>query len=141
MPKKGENIYKRNKIRNEFIPYLKELNPNIIQNLSRISKIIKDENEYINIEVKNIYNKISDESLGKIEIDLKLFNNLHITIKQNLILYVINKLIGNTKNIEKVNIDDIIKISMRNIGNKYIILNKNLKIIIKNGKIIFMLLA
>ena len=136
-----ENIYKRNKIRNELIPYLKEINPNIIQNLSRISKIIKDENEYINLEVENIYKKISCESLGKIEIELKTFNNLHIAMKQNLILYTIKKLLGNTKNIEKVNIDDIIKISMRNIGNKYIILNKNLKIIIKNGKIIFMLLA
>lgn len=136
-----ENIYKRNKIRNELIPYLKEINPNIIQNLSRISKIIKDENEYINLEVENIYKKISCESLGKIEIELKTFNNLHIAMKQNLILYTIKKLLGNTKNIEKVNIDDIIKISMRNIGNKYMILNKKLKILIKNGKIIFMLLA
>ena len=136
-----ENIYKRNKIRNELIPYLKQINPNIIQNLSRVSKIIKNENEYINIEVENIYNKISSESLGKIELDLKSFDNLHIAMKQNLILYTIKKLLGSTKNIEKVNIDDIIKISMRNVGNKYIILNKKLKITIKNGKIIFTLLA
>ena len=136
-----ENIYKRNKIRNELIPYLKQINPNIIQNLSRVSKIIKNENEYINIEVENIYNKISSESLGKIELDLKSFNNLHIAMKQNLVLYAINKLVGNVKNIEKINIDDIIKISMRNVGNKYIILNKKLKITIKNGKIIFTLLA
>ena len=46
-------------------------------------------------------------------------------------------MVGNTRNIEKINIDDIIEMSNRNIGNKYIMLNKNIKISIKNKKIIF----
>lgn len=132
-----ENVYKRNKIRNELLPYLKGLNPNIIQNLSRLSKIIKNENEYINSEVENIYNKISTETLGKIELEEKAFNVLPITIKQNLILYTVQKLFGTTRNLQKVNIDDIIEMSKRNIGNKYMIVNKKLKITIKNKKIIF----
>ena len=132
-----ENIYKRNKIRNELLPYLKELNPNIVQNLSRLSKIVKNENTYINKEVENIYNKIGNESLGKIELEANSFNNLPINIRQNLILYVIQKLLGTTRNIQKVNIDDIIEMSRRNIGNKYTIVNKNLKVSIKNKKIIF----
>lgn len=132
-----ENIYKRNKIRNELLPYLKELNPNIVQNLSRLSKIVKNENTYINKEVENIYNKIGSESLGKIELEVNSFNNLPINIRQNLILYVIQKLLGTTRNIQKVNIDDIIEMSRRNIGNKYTIANKNLKVSIKNKKIIF----
>ena len=132
-----ENIYKRNKIRNELLPYLKELNPNIVQNLSRLSKIVKNENTYINKEVENIYNKIGSESLGKIELEVNSFNNLPINIRQNLILYVIQKLLGTTRNIQKVNIDDIIEMSRRNIGNKYTIVNKNLKVSIKNKKIIF----
>ena len=132
-----ENIYKRNKIRNELLPYLKELNPNIVQNLSRLSKIVKNENTYINKEVENIYNKIGNESLGKIELEVNSFNNLPINIRQNLILYVIQKLLGTTRNIQKVNIDDIIEMSRRNIGNKYTIVNKNLKVSIKNKKIIF----
>lgn len=136
-----ENIYKRNKIRNELIPYLKELNPNIVQNLSRISKIIKNENEYINKQVENIYNKISNESLGNIEIDLKKFNEQEIAIKEKLVLYTIDKVFGSTKNIEKINIDDIIKMCQKNVGNKYIIPNKNIKIFIQNKKIIFMPLA
>lgn len=132
-----ENIYKRNKIRNELLPYLKELNPNIVKNLSRLSKIVKNENTYINKEVENIYNKISNESLGKIELEVNLFNSLPINIKQNLILYVIQKLLGTTRNIQKINVDDIIEMSNRNIGNKYTIVNKNLKVSIKNKKIIF----
>lgn len=136
-----ENIYKRNKIRNELIPYLKELNPNIIQNLSRLSKIVKDENTYINLQVKNIYNKISKEYLGEIELELNEFQKIDIVLKQNLIIYTIAKLLGDARNVEKINIDDIIKMTNRNIGNKYIIINKKLKILLKNRKIIFISLT
>ena len=132
-----ENIYKRNKIRNELLPYLKELNPNIIQNLSRLSKIVKNEREYINLETEKVYNKKTQQSLGKIEIDVKEFQKLERALKENLIIYVITKLLGNARNIEKVNIDDIIEMADKNIGNKYMELNKKIKVLIKNKKIIF----
>lgn len=132
-----ENIYKRNKIRNELLPYLKELNPNIIQNLSRLSKIVKNEKEYINSETKKVYNKITKQSLGKIEMELKDFQKLNTALKENLVIYAITKLLGDARNVEKVNIDDIIEMADKNIGNKYMEINKNLKILIKNKKIIF----
>lgn len=132
-----ENIYKRNIVRNKILPQMKEINPNIVENLSRLSKIIKSENSYIKNEVKNIYNRIATLSLGKIEIDIHEFQKLELSLKQNLILYAINQIAGSTRNIEKINIDDIIEMSNRNIGNKYIMLNKNIKISIKNKKIIF----
>ncbi len=161
-----ENIYRRNIIRNKLLPQLQELNPNIVESLSNLSKIVKVQNIHIKNEVENIYNKIATEelntnnlqnkndssmpkaknkvsnvTLGKIELHLLEFQKLDVSLQQNLILYTINKLFGNTKNIEKVNIDDIIIICRRNVGNKYICPNKNLKILIKNKKIIFIPLA
>lgn len=135
-----ENIYKRNKIRNELLPYLKKINPNIVESLSRLSKIVKEENTYIKKETEKIYDniKIKDEkNLGKIELDIKEFNKLEIAIKKNLIIKCIEETIGDSRNIEKINIDDIIKICSNNIGNKYILPNKKIKILIKNKKIIF----
>ena len=158
-----ENIYRRNIIRNKLLPEIKELNPNIVQSLSNLSKIVKVQNMHIKNEVENIYNKIAtevldtdnlqnnsesslqktksrvgNETLGKIELDLPEFQKLDQSLKQNLIIYTINKVLGNARNIEKTNIDDIIKMCGRNIGNKYMYPNKNLKILIKNKKIIFM---
>ena len=135
-----KNIYKRNKIRNELLPYLKKINPNIVESLSRLSKIVKEENTYIKKETEKIYDniKIKDEkNLGKIELDIKEFNKLEIAIKKNLIIKCIEETIGDSRNIEKINIDDIIKICSNNIGNKYILPNKKIKILIKNKKIIF----
>ena len=132
-----ENIYRRNIIRNKILPEIKELNPNIVQSLSNLSKIVKVQNMHIKNEVENIYNKIGSPSLGKIELDLPAFQKLDLGMQQNLILYTISKALGSARNIEKVNVDDIIKMCKRNVGNKYIYPNKNLKILIENKKIIF----
>ena len=195
-----ENIYRRNIIRNKLLPQLQELNPNIVESLSNLSKIIKVQNMHIKNEVENIYRKIGTETinkeietkllsteigeeafetkieeetldkkvekkaynknnsenslqkinkvqktkskekvgdLGKVELDLPEFQKLDLSVQQNLILYTINKVLGSARNVEKINIDDIIKMCKRNVGNKYIYPNKNLKILVKNKKIIF----
>ena len=58
-------------------------------------------------------------------------------IKKRIIMYTIYKVLGNTQNVEKVNIEDIIKLCENNIGNKYLTPNKNIKILVNKGKIFF----
>ena len=134
-----ENIYTRNKIRNICIPYIeKEFNSNIIKTLGRLSEIVCEETEYINSIIKVEYGKILVERTKKeIVLDLKQLNKLEMAIKKRLILYTISELIGNTCGIEKVNIEDIVKLCERNIGNKYLKPTKNIKILVKNKKVFF----
>lgn len=132
-----ENKYNRNKIRNICIPYLqKELNSNVIKNISRLSEIANEEQKYIEKNVEKSFNKICIENTeNKIILDIKMFVKEELVIKRRLILYTINKLIGTTINIEKINIDDIIKLCERNIGNKFLIPTKGIKVFVKKGKI------
>lgn len=132
-----ENKYNRNKIRNICIPYLqKELNSNVIKNISRLSEIANEEQKYIEKNVEKSFNKICIENTeNKIILDLKMFVKEELVIKRRLILYTINKLIGATINIEKINIDDIIKLCERNIGNKFLVPTKGIKVFVKKGKI------
>ena len=155
-----ENIYTRNKIRNKLIPFIKEeFNPNIIEAINKLSKITEEEQNYLNKIVNNIYddllientqnntiNNVGVATLGdpqnkqqenQIILDLKKFNNQDIVIKRKIILYTIKKVYGNAQNIEKIHIDDIIKLCERNIGNKYLTPHKNIKVYIKNKKIFF----
>ena len=134
-----ENIYTRNKIRNIVIPYIKEeFNPNIINTLERLSQLICEEEEYIENQVKKIYNSIlMEEKEEQIILDIKEFNKQEKVIKSRVLLYTITKLFGNSKNIEKVHIEDIIKLCENNIGNKYLTPNKKIKILVKNQKIYF----
>ena len=140
-----ENIYTRNKIRNIVIPYIKkEFNPNIIETMDRLSILVIEQEEYIQNQVKKIYKELLlEENLQKdkekdyIVLDLKKFNNQEKVIKSNIIIYTITRLFNTAKGIERIHIEDIIKLCGNNIGNKFLTPNKNLKVLVKNGKIKF----
>lgn len=131
-----DNTYTRNKIRNIVIPYLKrEFNPNIINGINRLSQIVKEQEEYITKQVKKAYKEVIITENKDIIFDLKKFNSLDKVIQKRLILLAIEKIFGDTKGIEKINLEDIIKMCNNNIGNKYLKPNKKTKIEIKNKKI------
>ena len=70
--------------------------------------------------------------------NLKKFNKLDEFIKSQVILNMIQRTIGNLQGIEKIHIDDIIIMCSKNIGNKYLTPNKNIKILVKAGIVYFM---
>ena len=134
-----ENEYTRNKIRNIVIPYInKEFNPNFIETMNRLSEVAVETENYLQKETIKTYEelKLSEQSKS-ITLNLKEFNKKDILIKKRILIYTINKVLGNVQNIEKVNIEDIIKMCENNIGNKYLKPNKNIKVMINNGKIFF----
>ena len=135
-----ENIYDRNKIRNIVIPYVqKEFNPNIVKTLDRLSEIAKSEDEYMEKQMKSAYQELLiKEKKEEIVLDLKKFNLQETVIKARLIRYIIKRLFGTTKSLEKIHIQDIIKLCDSNIGNKYLTPNKNSKVLVKNHCIYFM---
>lgn len=135
----NENTYTRNKVRNLLIPYIKEnFNPNIIETLNRMSELVYEDDMYFNKIVEETYTKILvEKTKEQIVLNLKDFNSLEKVIKSRIILYTINELLTTAKDIEKIHIEDIIKLCGNNIGNKYLIPNKRLKIMVKNKKIFF----
>jgi tRNA(Ile)-lysidine synthase len=129
----------RNKIRNIVLPFIKkEFNPNIVETLDRLSMVISEEDKYLDKKTLEMFEKLKiKEEKGLIVLNLRDFNKQDIVIKTRLILYTIEKTIGNVQNIEKVNIDDIIKLCEKNVGNKYLMPNKSIKILVNKGQIFF----
>lgn len=135
-----ENIYNRNKVRNELIPFLKkEFNPNILEGINRLSDLAREEEEYFEEIISKKYEELKiGENLNEIVLELHKFNELNKVIKSKIIIYTINKANGNVQGIGKIHIEDIIKLCENNIGNKYLTPNKNVKVFVKKGKIFFM---
>lgn len=128
----------RNQIRNIVLPYIKNnFNPNIIETMSRLSQITAETEEYLQKETIKQYNEIKLEETQKIILNLKEFNKKEILIRKKILLHAISKTLGNLQDIEKVNIEDIIKMCEKNIGNKYLKPNKNIKVYVNKGKIFF----
>ena len=134
-----ENEYTRNKIRNICIPYIKqEFNPNIINTLERLATTVREEEKYMLSKTEEAYaNLLIHENENEIILNAKLFADLEKVIKRRLVLYTINKLLGNTFGIQKINVEDIVELCEKNVGNKCIMPNKNIKITLKNKKIFF----
>ena len=107
--------------------------------MNRLSDVIVEEDNFMKKITEENYNKIKiSEKSNEIILDLKLFNKEEEIIRKRLILYTIAKSLGNTQNVEKINIEDIIKLCSNNIGNKYLMPNKNIKVKIQKGKIYFL---
>lgn len=134
-----KNIYTRNKVRNLLIPYIKEnFNPNIVEAINRLSNLSKVEDEYLEqITAKSFKEIVLEKQSNQIILDLNKFNLQELVIKNRLVLYTINILFGTRSGIEKKHIEDIIKLCSNNIGNKFLIPNKKVKVLVKNKKIFF----
>ena len=132
-----ENDYTRNKIRNIVIPYIqKEFNPNIIETMDRLSQVATEESDYIELQARQMYEKLLiDKDEKQVVLNLKTFNELNKVIKSRIILLAIKDVKGSTQRIEKIHIQDIIKLCANNVGNKFLTPNKNVKVLIKNKKI------
>lgn len=133
-----ETAYTRNKIRLELIPYLENnINSNVVDGISRLSKIVAEEEDFVNQEVQKAYDAIliENENDNTICFSLKKFNSLHILLRKRLIIKAIFNLLGNAKDIEKVHIDDIVKMCENNVGGKFLTPKKYLKVTVKNHKI------
>ena len=78
-----ENEYTRNKIRNIVIPYIKsEFNPNILDTITRLSSISKEEGEYLELKTKEAYQRMLIEENEQIILDLKKFNSEELVIRK-----------------------------------------------------------
>ena len=104
------------------------------------NKSVEETVQNNNEEKRNMYEgkeEINNEEIKAI-LNLKEFNKLDNVIKSRLILYTISNLYDTAVGIEKIHIDDIIKLCNNNIGNKYLTPRKEIKIYVKKGKIFFL---
>lgn len=147
-----ENVYTRNKIRNIVIPKLKEMfNPNIISAINKLSNISSQEEDFIQKHVENIIDdKLHIKANAQVLTDLKLdarqsfyvinlkeFNKLDDFIKGRVVIEIIQKVVGSIQGIEKVNVEEIINLCSKNIGNKFLTPNKSLKVYVNRSKAAF----
>ncbi len=111
-------------------------------------KLQKEQMQKNQIEKEEIQGKqLQKEQISKektqnnksIVLNLKKFNQLDDVIKNRIVLEAIQRVLGSTQGIEKIHVDDIVKLCSKNIGNKYLTPNKNIKVLVKDGNITFML--
>jgi tRNA(Ile)-lysidine synthase len=115
------DVYLRNRVRADLIPYLEEnFNPNIVNRLSNMSQLIRDDMDLLNNLTQEYFNKICNaKSIGE-SISLKL-NELNLVkpgLKKRILLAAIEFIKGDLRSIEFGHINRLEEFSRKSILGK-----------------------
>lgn len=102
-----KNDYTRNKLRNVIIPMIQqELNPNLVNTISKNSVLIREDNEYLESRAKEIYQKnVSDNGIM-----ISVLNETDISLRRRVVRYMLDSVYDGLCNIYSVYVDDILSI-------------------------------
>ncbi len=124
--------YTRNSIRHKIIPLLEEYNPNFLEAILRLSKILWMEKEFVKNEIEKV--PYLENRYG-IEIDIDLLRSLPKYLSYEIIRNIIKKLRGNIYGYSFKNIEDIYKLMFSKSGAFYE--KNNIKVSKEYEKIVF----
>lgn len=118
-----QNIYRRNSIRNELIPFIKkEYNPDFNKTIFRMTEILADQEEIIeHITEKSLDQILIENSADRYTINKADFNKLESAIRKNIIRFIINKILGTLDGFESSHMEQFINTALRPTGKKMII--------------------
>ncbi|MGM0409805.1 MAG: tRNA lysidine(34) synthetase TilS [Bacillota bacterium] len=117
-----EKNYTRNKIRHDIIPYIeKEINPAVIDVVSRSAKIFEDENNYLEkLSVTKLEEILIEKKENKIILSLKKLKDLKEVMKRRVLFKAIYKLKDEKSDIYLKHYDEIKKLLKKSSGTKNI---------------------
>ncbi|MCC0647601.1 tRNA lysidine(34) synthetase TilS [Clostridioides sp. ZZV15-6598] len=133
-----ENIYTRNKIRLDLLPYMKDnFNSNVIESIVRMSNSLKSDNDYIEKEAEAKFREVSNiKEKSFVEINLEDFICLHDAIKVRVLRNSIKHILGDTNFVDQRHIEDIMSLESDSKVNKMITLPRNIFVYRKKDSII-----
>ncbi|HGM3508627.1 tRNA lysidine(34) synthetase TilS [Clostridioides sp. ZZV15-6383] len=133
-----ENIYTRNKIRLDLLPYMKDnFNSNVIESIVRMSNSLKSDNDYIEKEAEAKFREVSNvKEKGFVEINLDNFICLHDAIKVRVLRNSIKHILGDTNFVDQRHIEDIMSLESDSKVNKMLTLPRNIFVYRKKDSII-----
>lgn len=115
-----ENMYTRNKIRNNIIPYVEnEIQPKVIEHLSDACQMVEEIEEYMHSQALKAFQKcVIKTDDNTFEINLASFLLLENIMKTYIIRLCIEYLVKQLKDITNLHIKDILGLCGKGVGKK-----------------------
>lgn len=131
-----ETVYTRNKIRNELIPYLKNINPEVVKSIYKTSELLKLNRELTKKIIDEKYMELKLKGSGVV-IDRNKFLELDDGLKKEIIRIAISDFSGNLVNVGMSTIDNAINIILTSQSGAIAKVLKGVNIKISYDKLIF----
>ena len=132
--------YLRNRIRLELLPLMTEYQPRIIENLSRLSNVLRDEDNVLDSQTEEwAKSNVLMESEDRASVNLAEFNNLPSPFKYRLIRSILKRLRKNLRRIEYKHIVYVSRLAKSNRPQAFIDLPNNITVKKIYDRLIFLL--
>ncbi|AIS53266.1 tRNA(Ile)-lysidine synthase TilS [Thermoanaerobacter kivui] len=106
-----KEFYKRNKIRLSLIPYINKIfDVDIVENIYRMSKIILEENEYLEKESEKLFDEVCTHKQDEVLADIEELKSQHIAIQRRIVRLMYQKLKGDFYGLEYIHVEDVLSL-------------------------------
>ena len=102
----SDTTFFRNRLRNETLPYLETLNPNVRETLVRASHALADDFDFLQHGVSSAYALVAHEIESAIVFDREAWRALHPAIQRGTLRAAVQQLRGDLRNIDWTHIED-----------------------------------
>ena len=128
----ADNDYTRNKIRNQIIPLLKEINSGVIKNTSRATESLKEDSLCLHA----LTSQFIDEHVRDHSIDLEVLDTFPSSIINRALISLYSD-ISNGATLETVHINAIKKLAQNGAPHSSTSLPAGIDAVVENGKLCF----
>ena len=128
----ADNEYTRNKIRNQIIPLLKEINSGVIKNTSRATEALKNDS----ICLQDMTARFIKEHVKNNQVEIERLFSLPTSILNRAIINIYSNISGG-KALETVHINAIKKLAKRSVPHSSTSLPHGIDAVIENGLLSF----
>jgi len=108
----------RNRLRLELLPSLRKYNPSVDQALLRLAKIAKDDSSFIEQQALQLWDEVSRQEKDAIYLDRKKIGSLPVALQSRLVRLAVDKVLGDTRDIEANHIEAIRSLLTKPVGKK-----------------------
>jgi tRNA(Ile)-lysidine synthase len=127
-----ESEFTRNKIRNEIIPALITINPNVKQNILRMQTILQDENKLLSDLGQSAYEgTVVRNETNLVEINLPQFKQLSVSMQRRVIISVLSSAFAFGKDLRFQLIEDVRSFLLGELRSSIIQPDEKLKVLIE----------
>ncbi|MFG6117388.1 tRNA lysidine(34) synthetase TilS [Halobacillus sp. MO56] len=112
--------YTRNYFRHRILPLLKEENPKLVEHLWKLSQVVKDDQEYLNIEAKKLLDQVVnfEKKPKKVSFIISAFKAFPIALQRRSFHLILNYLYDeNSEDFSYIHEEQFFDFLTRNIAN------------------------
>lgn len=114
-----DNRFTRNRVRNRLLPELEDYNPEIVESLFRLSKVMREETEWIGTVIEPLYESAvvnRNSEFRELALCVNRISRLHRAVLRRILRRAIAEIKGDLRRIEYQHIEDAISLVNRRVS-------------------------